>query len=484
MAPEYLYTRDNILAEINKHPKGQVHEKDVYVKWDLFEKTLKRQTDIKLPEHVDDLESLKRLMAHTNFAKVIVNATVTMLLANGAKVYNESGLIDKEASQGIDLRLVRRATRYASTYGGCWLHIIRDDKENPLRVEKPHLARRVFDPEDKAKELGVVMIEKIYFAPTLADDKVTPVKDDDYYYRARWYEWSKDRKWVRKITYHSDSRALGGWRQVGEDEQFNYMPLLFVAAHDADEIPEASDIVDGIELFEQYDNLLVKFLKSLEDEAFRIIFISQIGEEQAKKMQVGGGKNFWYAKTANPAEHPPELQSINPSDHRQFLEALSDLVDSIATVTRTSPMELNERPTQDIPAQTLRVIMGPQLERVGETAEYMSKAFSEAVHVLNSQSGGPRDPYDPRGQARVEFRAQLPVSEDKVHQNLKGMLDADAYSAVDLIMKAEGSTRPEAEQVFERRLAEKRRIAEIETAEEVKVEEAKAAARPVPRPPA
>src|SRR5690606_16748516 len=198
--------------------------------------------------------------------------------------------------------------------------------------------------------------------------------------------------------------------------------------------------------------LRVKFLKALEDESFRQIFIANVGEEAAKAILAAGGVNVWYAKN-KVGENSPEMQVASPADQRQFLEGLKDLVDSLATVTRTSVLELNERPVQDIPAQTLRVLYGPQIERVTETTEHVNPALSRAASIILGRD------------VTLTLKPKLPISEDKEHQNKKGLLDSNAYSIRQMLMD-QGYTEQQAERIFRMRLEELRRINNLEVAME------------------
>src|SRR5690606_31054128 len=249
-------------------------------------------------------------------------------------------------------------------FGAAWLQVLEDDKVKPYRVHKPHVARRVMMTEDPERERGVLVMQTF--------ERRQPQVQGGHketYHVARWYEWDDERTRV----WRRDFVSFGGddWRRRQLENgrwqaSFPYMPWVYVPNREEDTIPEQSDVLDGIEIFKQYDALRVKFLKALEDESFRQIFLANVGKEEAKAILAAGGVNVWYAKN-KVGENSPEMQVASPADQRQFLEGLKDLVDSLATVTRTSVLELNERPVQDIPAQTLRVLYGPQIERVTET---------------------------------------------------------------------------------------------------------------------
>lgn len=452
-----------IIKEIERE-QGYAHNQSVRDKWDEIDEYYERRSDIKLPEVVEgetgDGTSLERLKTHTNFAKTIVNSTVTMAMASGMALFGEDGLPDPAADSPFERTEIRRLLRYTSRYGASWLQIVKNDERKKYRIYKPHVARRVMAVEDSEREEGVLVIQEF----------TRPDEEKSTYCVARWYE--HEGRVVRRRDFATEN-GRDGWkpRLIGNEPTVTYdhMPWIYVPNKIEDEIYEQSDIIDGLELFKQYDALLTKYLKAMEDESFRITFLSNVSEEVAKRITRAGGLQLWYAKNKT-GEAPPELQSVPPADQRQFLDGLSDLVDNMATATRTSPLELNERPVQDIPAQTLRVLYGPQIERVEETVEHVNPALTEAYRIITGTS-----------RSRIVLQPRLPISEDKVHQNLKGLLDVGAYSRYHMLLEI-GKTPEEAEAIIARSLEEKRMFEGVETTEEIKVEKAKAEARPVVRP--
>jgi len=479
-------TDPEVLDEIKLY-NGYAHDEATRRQWAEIDEFYKRQTRIELPEAVagetGDLKSLVRLMTHVNFIKTIVNSTATMAMASGIKAVRlnqdgDGGVEDKRAAKVFDRTDIRRLVRYASRYGGAWLQVLTSDREKPYRVHKAEVARRVMMVEDPEKERGVLVIQRFERRRPQVQGGTR-----EQYWVARWYEWSdeRDRVWRRDyISVNSPDnwqrRRLenGAWQA-----SFPYMPWIWVPNHVEDTIPEASDVIDGLEIVRQYDALVVKFLKALEDESFRQIFLSNVGDDQARNLLAAGGSNVWYAKNKQ-GEAPPEMQSVPPADQRQFLEGLKGLVNDLATATRTSVLELNERPVQDIPAQTLRVLYGPQIERVTETCDHLNPALSKAASLILDYP------------VQITLTPRLPISEDKEHQNKKGLLDSNAYS-IRRMLRDSGLTDEEANAVFEERLEELRRIGEVEAATAVKSElplieaqgeqQVKAAeAKPQPRP--
>lgn len=457
-----IYTREQVIKEIQRHA-GNAHPTSVTSVWDEIDSYYKREADIVLPELVTgsdgDADSLARLFVHTNYAKTIVNSTVTMVMASGLTVRNAEGITDRELSEKwLDGSEIRRLIRHTSRYGGAWLQIVTADKELPYRVYKPHVARRIMEETDQQREHAVLVIQE-YEA---VGDTGTP--DARKYKLARWYEWNDDRSGVTLTMFRSNGQSGTGWeldRQV-DRKSFPYMPWIYVPNHHEDSIPEQSDVIDGLEIFKQYDALRVKFLKALEDESFRLIFLASVGDDVAKAIKAGGGLQFWYAKNA-PGEPPPELQSVPPADQRQFLDGLNDLIESLAVVTRTSVLELGKIPVQDIPAQTLRVLYGPQIERCQEVADHINYALTRLLHVLEDVE------YSRSSKLRAALTPRLPISEDKIHQNAKGLLDADAYSAHQML-RDDGYTDQDADKIIAERYEEKRKIAAIETEQQMQVD--------------
>lgn len=457
-----MYTREQIVREIERYG-AVVHDAQTIGAWQKIDDYYQRRNTIELPEATrltgGDGLSLERLYIRTNLAKTVVSATATMAMASGITVYDKDGKPDLEMAKVFSRSDVRRLLRYCSRYGASWLQVVEGDKDKPYRVYKPHVARRIMVQEDPEKEHAVLVIQ------TFTD------MEDHEYRVARWYEWDDQRKSVVRQDFVS-AMTTAGWAPRGRPQSFAYMPWLYVPNRIEDTIFEQSDTWDGLEIFKQYDALHTKFLKALEDESFRLIFLANVSEEVAKKIRQAGGLQVWYAKNKQ-NEAPPELQSVPPADQRQFLDALKNLMNTLATVSRTSVLELNERPVQDIPAQTLRVLYGPQIERCNETVEHVNPALTQLLRILHRVQGGATS-----GLA-VELKPRLPVSEDKIHQNLKGLLDSDAYSAYHLLIDG-GKTPAEAEDILARRLREKRELTAIKTTSEVEIEEAKARVRPAP----
>lgn len=448
-----MYTQEQVIKEIERYG-GEAHEGTVTKQWEQIDDYYKRRADIELPEVTHrpggDIDSLERLFLRTNFAKTIVSTTATMSMAAGIPVYNPEGIRDLKAERTFVRSDVRRLLRYVSRYGAGWLQAMPEDKTKPYRTYKPHVARRVMMDEDEETERGVLVIQRF----TNLDNKEYRV--------ARWYEWDDKRERVLRRDFISE--GTGSWQPRGDERWFGYMPFIYVPNRLEDSIPEQSDIIDGLDTFKQYDALRVKFLKALEDESFRLIFLANVGEEVAKNIQKAGGLQVWYAKN-KVNEAPPELQSVPPADQRQFLDAERSLVNSLATVTRTSVLELNERPVQDIPAQTLRVLYGPQIERCTETVEHVNPALTRVIQLIHGGDGW-----------EVRLQPLLPISEDKQHQNRKGLLDSGAYSAHQLLRDS-GKSDAEAERIFTEYLEEQRRKGLIKVDEEIEVVEAEARAK-------
>lgn len=445
-------TDPQVIDEIKLY-SPHAHDEATRASWDEIDLYYKREAEVKLPEAVEgetgDLASLKRLLVRTNFAKTIINSTVTMAMASGIKA-TSGGQEDKAAATLFTPVDTRRLIRWLSRFGAAWLQVLENDKVKPYRVHKPHVARRVMMTEDPERERGVLVMQTF--------ERRQPQVQGGHketYHVARWYEWDDERTRV----WRRDFVSFGGddWRRRQLENgrwqaSFPYMPWVYVPNREEDTIPEQSDVLDGIEIFKQYDALRVKFLKALEDESFRQIFLANVGEEAAKAILAAGGVNVWYAKN-KVGENSPEMQVASPADQRQFLEGLKDLVDSLATVTRTSVLELNERPVQDIPAQTLRVLYGPQIERVTETTEHVNPALSRAASIILGRD------------VTLTLKPKLPISEDKEHQNKKGLLDSNAYSIRQMLMD-QGYTEQQAERIFRMRLEELRRINNLEVAME------------------
>src|SRR5690606_33095679 len=152
-----------------------------------------REAEIKLPEAVSgetgDGASLERLFTRTNFAKTIINSTVTMALATGLVVYGEDGQKDVK-DETYSITEVRRLVRYVSRYGAGWLHIVRDDPRKKYRIHKPHVARQIMSVEDAEHQEGVLVIQQ--FEDTGTDGVTTTYKV------ARWYEWRDGTSVVRR----------------------------------------------------------------------------------------------------------------------------------------------------------------------------------------------------------------------------------------------------------------------------------------------
>jgi len=467
-----------VIEELKRYGGTHAHSDATREKWDEIDKFYRGENEIKLPEAVEgelgDAASLQRLKVHTNFCKTIVHSTVTMAMASGVKAVRQAEdggggeLDDEEAAKVFAQTDIRRLIRYASRYGAAWLQIIEADREKRYRVHKPHVARRIMMDEDPEKERAVLVLQGFERQEGAEKKK---------YYVARFYEWDDERARVSRRDFVSEDGSDWKRRALPKNQSgpFRYMPWIYVPNREEDTIPEQSDVLDGLEVFKQYDALRVKFLKALEDESFRQIFLANVGDDVANRIKASGGLNVWNAKN-RAGEHAPEMQSVSPADHRQFLDGLSDLVDTVATVTRTSPLELNERPVQDIPAQTLRVLYGPQIERVRETTEHVNPALSRAASLILKRP------------VRITLTPRLPISEDKEHQNKKGLLDSNAYSIRQLLMDS-GFTRAQAEEIFEMRLDELRRINAVEVEKEEELIDAEgekaveiARARPAPRP--
>lgn len=475
-------TDSQVIDEIGRFG-DHAHDPETRAAWSTIDTYYRGDNEIELPEAVEgetgDYESLRRLFVHVNFTKTIVNASVTMALGEGIPVYGPDGLRDKNLERIYATTDVRRLLRYASKYGAGWLHINTGNRTKPYRVYKPHVARRLMETEDPEQEAAVLVIQRYQrfqngigrAAPENGKIGTPDPKDDtmppeiivgtstlETYTVARYYEWDDDRVYVTRRDFVKEA---GVWRRRligGRDEAvFDYMPWVFVPNRVEDTIPEQSDVIDGLEIIKQHDALLVKYLKGLEDEAWRLVFLASVGDEVAKRIKAAGGLNFWHAKN-KAGEPPPELQSVAPADLRQFLEGHKYLVNSLATATRTSVLELNERPVDDIPAQTLRVLYGPQMERVGEMCEHVNPALGATLRQITGL------------QVEVRMWPRLPISEDKVHQNLKGLVDSKIYSGVQMLVDI-GHTEADAKRIYAQALEEYRQRLVMEAEAEMMVEQ-------------
>lgn len=456
-----MYTDAQIQWQLNRYG-GNTHPDHVIAQWEKIDEVLRMQHPIRMPTAaaMESVE-LSRLHLHTNYARVVVQSTVTLTLANDITVYGSDGLIDRTdlAQRLFPQKLVRRMLRYMSTYGAAWRLRRPSDRKMPLRVYKPSIAREIPLESDPEVVKAVLAIEKV-------EKRNKPGStSDDHYYVARWYEWDDSESpepsdWTKVIRRVYTTEQLGGsWRHdAAQDYAYSYMPMELVRNRDTDELFEASDVYDALELFMGMDDLTVKYLKALEDEAFRLLILANVTSEQAQGINTIDGGNVVTISNGTADLPEPRPYWMDPADHRQYLEAFSELLRRISTVTRTSLLELGESPEGDIPAQTLRVKYGPQLERVKESAEYASIALTEDLTQLGHAAGA------------VRLIPALPVSEDKLHQNRKGLLDVGAYSRKAMLLD-EGRTPAEADRIIQEYLAEQKAILEMEADAQLIVEE-------------
>lgn len=447
-----MYTDKEIRHQLDLY--ADVHPAETMEAWGEIDEILRRDHSIRLPEAavMAEGDSLERLHLRTNYSKVVVQSTVTMVLASGLTIRDGQGLVLRGRNANpFPMRYVRRMLRYMSQYGAAWKLRRPNDRKLPLRVYKPHVAREIHLETDPDIVKAVLAIEEI------------PYREGQYelgqtYRRARWYEWIdvdgnkqlEPDEWRQVIRKTYISEAGGEWQAQRDGAIFRYMPMQLIHNRDADpdRLFEASDIWDAMPLFKALDDLSTKYLKALEDEAFRITFLANVTDEQFKSMRRLSSLNFMFADNG-PDGKEPRPYWANPADHRQYLDAFKHFMNRIATMTRTSPLELDERPVQDIPAQTLRVLYGPQISRCAESAEYAASSLSDDLQLIPGQAG-----------VDVILQPRLPISEDKIHQNSKGMLDSDAYSRRQLLIDT-GKTEAEAERILDEAIEEKRRIAEI-----------------------
>lgn len=449
-----MYTEKQIRHQLDLY--ADVHPAETIDAWDEIDEILKRDHKIRLPEAamLAEGDSLERLHLRTNYSKVVVQSTVTMVLASGLEIHDADGLVMR--GPGVNpfpMRYIRRMLRYMSQYGAAWKLRRPNDRKLPIRVYKPHVAREVYLETDPDIVKAVLAIEEIPY-------REGEMELGQSYRRARWYEWVdsdggiplEPDEWRRVIRKTYISEAGGEWQAQRDDAIFPYMPMQLIHNRDADpdRLFEASDIWDAMPLFRSLDDLTTKYLKALEDEAFRITFLANVTGEQFKAMRRLSSLNFMFADNGAEGKEPKPYWA-NPADHRQYLDAFKHFMNRIATMTRTSPLELDERPVQDIPAQTLRVLYGPQISRCTESAEYAADSLSDDLQLIPGQTG-----------TLVVLKPRLPISEDKIHQNSKGMLDSDAYSRRQLLIDT-GKSEAEADRIFEEALVEKRRLAEIES---------------------
>lgn len=457
-----MYTDEQIKWQLNRYG-GKAHPSDVLDKWREIDEVLKMEHLIRLPTAaLRESFELDRLHLHTNYARVVVQSTVTLTLANGVKVYDENKIADETgmADRLFPSSLIRRMLRYMSTYGGAWRLRRPSDVNKPLRIYKPEIAREIYLETDPEVVKAVLAIEKVERRGGDSDQA-------DHYHVARWYEWDDSvssepsdwRRVIRKVYISTDQSST--WQHdPRQDYVYSYMPMELVRNRDADNIYEASDIHDALELFKGMDDLTTKWLKALEDEAFRLLILANVTAEQARGIHTVDGSNVLTLSNGESKDVPePKPYWMMPADHTQYLRAFDELLKRISTTTRTSMLELGEAPEGDIPAQTLRVKYGPQLERVKESADYASRALTEDISQLGYPEG------------LVRLKPELPVSEDKIHQNRKGLLDVGAYSRRQMLID-EGMSPAEAERILDQALEEERRIKTMEAETQLIVEEA------------
>lgn len=467
-----LYTDKEILYQLQLYP--DVHPPATINEWTAIDEMLRREHAIRLPELavLHEGESLERLNLRTNYAKIVVLSTVTMVLSGGLTIKDHEGKA-MEGTLPFPMSRIRRLIRYVSQYGAAWKLTRPNDRRRPIRVYKPHVAREIYLEDDPDVVKAVLAIETIHRRSTTEMD-LPPDR------RARWYEWDDSTepnpaKWNRVIrrTY-LDEGSTGSWRRLPDEAVFNYMPMELIRNRDTDDdrLFEASDVYDALPVFRSLDDLSTKFMKAMEDEAFRITFLANVTAEQFVGMLNASAMNMMFADNGAEGKEPRPYWA-NPADHRQYLDAFRHLMNRISTLTRTSPLELDERPVQDIPAQTLEVLYGPQLSRCQETAESLQESLTEDLRLMGVDGN------------TVSFAPRIPLNKEKQRQSAKGMLDSKAYSRVQLLIDT-GMTRAEAERILDEVIDEERRLQALEVEGEVEVIEAEAeaaAANPPPLPP-
>lgn len=434
MAP---FTTDQIVAELNRYG-GNLYPDSVMESWDLIDSLVKKRAPIRLPTGIAEIDpDLHRLFTRTNYARTIVNSTVNMVLASGVRIRDTEG-VDVTPDRARDLPwpmfMLRRLLRFMSQYGAAW-KLVRPHDPLPIRVYKPHAAREIHLETDPDTVKAVLHIAEVEKRGTIDDI-------GSKYLLARWYEHIGNR--VHRRVFLSE----GGFDWAEDTTQTaitNFMPLQLVRNRDFDgyDIFEASDVWDASDLIRIIDEMTTKFAKAMEDEAFRMTFFANVSPEQFNTMRDASALNVFFAKNGEGYAEPRPYWA-NPADHRQYLDAFKSLVNRVATVSRTSSMEFEERPMQDIPAQTLRIHYGPQIARCQEIAEFASTALSEDLRLL---PGG-------KDWDELVLEPRLPVSEDKVHQNAKGLLDSGAYSRREVLI-ATGHTTAEADRISREAIEEK-----------------------------
>lgn len=485
----YFFTDDQILAYLNRHAGGNLYHKDVLAQWALYDTYYKRQHVLRWPEVVlegertRNVNGLRRLEIRFNFGKTIVHSTETMVLSGGVKVYGRAQQRDSAVEQ-MFLRNklhLKRLINYMSRYGAAWVHAV-PRQAVPFRFYKPHDAVEITDPEDRDTVRAVLAVQtatEVSGAP----GSVSGYAENQYEY-ARWYEWDTDGATVRVLYFRRGrpggtvvlpaNYTGGDWRLVGQ-ELLPYMPLRLARNRIEDTLPEGSDLSEAIPILQAFDEMASKWNKAMEDEAFRQTFFAGVGEAQIRKMMEMGSHIFLFAKQEM-GMPLPEMQVAQATDLTNYINGFVRLLKSLSTVTRTSPLELDERPVQDIPAQTLRVLMGPQLERCTDTAIAAADPLTLVVRAAQSALAE-------ENSYRVVMEPQVPVAREAEVNNLVSQLQAKAISRREFL-RLRGYTEGEIDRIAEEVLADLREEMELERDSRVAVEEAKAAAIAANRAPA
>ena len=487
----YLYDMQRIQAIMTRYGNGNLYPREVKDQWALFDRYYKKEHTIQWPKVVLDGEkarftnSLARLELRFNFGKTIVHATETMVLSGGFKVFNDRNVRDSKAEEFLRLHkdYIKRLVHFMSRYGAGWVHAVPLERV-PFRFYRPHDAIEITAPEDPQKVEAVLLIQeaKEIEAGPSGYAEVT-------YEYARWYEWNDDRDQVRILHFRrrmgtgliadpSGNPAIYDWQQVekpGVPATLPYMPLVLARNRIEDTLPEASDLSEAIPILQGFDDLSSKWNKAMEDEAFRQTFFAGVGQEQMMKMMEMGSHVFLFAKQAI-GEHLPQMQVAPPSSLDPYINGFIRLLKSLSTVTRTSPLELDERPVQDIPAQTLRVLMGPQLERCTDTALAASRPLSLVVQAKQTGSVDSDPVY------RLILEPQVPVAKEAEVNNLVSQLQAKGISQMEFL-RQRGYTEEQAAKIVAETDADKRKEMELERESRIDVERAKAEAIAAARTP-
>lgn len=463
----WLFNARKRLGMLSYYEGRKLHSKDTLDAWDEYDKFCQMKEDVRLPSLTESNENpvdLERLRVRVNYSKTIIGATATMALASGFQIKNANGDRDEKSEKLFKKGDLRRLVDHMSRYGAGWFHILHSDPFKPYRIHKPHVAAEIYDEDDPERPRGVVFMQKYESLPE--GEGLPP----ETYWLARIYEWNTEYTQVRMYEYRkqlSGGRISGAaeWRltdrtPVDKPKTFSYMPMRLCVNHpevDRDRLYEASDLFAGVPLFKIYNEVVTKLNKALEDEAFRQTFFAGVDAKAMKQMTRHGPTTFLYFRDGDPQRPLAQMQVAPPSDVRQFIEVMNRYIKTIATVTRTAPPELDERPVQDIPAQTLRVLYNPQIERVRDTVEVLREALADSSQIISS--GGTFDRKKPWS---TTMEPEVPMSEDKRVQEDQGLYNTNSLSSVEMLMRTKRYSRSEAERIIAEREAEDRRRAQME----------------------